>query len=113
MHRGGGQGHLLAGTALALPVDPRAEFVDKDKQACADATDLVLQLERRSEKQAEPMPIEIVVLEEDPVPDVPALPEGVTDIPSSSTGMEYPPAGTPVKVIGGASFNDALQAAAR
>jgi len=101
-------GVLLAGTALALPVDPRAEYVDKDKQACADATDLVLQLERRSEKQAEPMPIEIVVLEEDPVPDVPALPEGVTDIPSSSTGMEYPPAGTPVKVIGGASFNDAV-----
>ncbi|HMR13549.1 MAG TPA: VWA domain-containing protein [Arachnia sp.] len=104
-------GVLLSGTALSLPYDPRLEYVDKDKQACAEATDLVLQLERGSEKQAEPMPIEIVVLEEDPVPDVPALPEGVTDIPSSSTGLEYPPPGTPVKVIGGASFNDALEIA--
>jgi hypothetical protein len=93
MHRGGGQGHLLAGTALALPVDPRAEYVDKDKQACADATDLVLQLERRSEKQAEPMPIEIVVLEEDPVPTSPPCPRASpTSPPARRVWSIRPPA---------------------
>ena len=102
-------GMLLSGTALSLPLDPRAEFTDEDKKACAEATDLVLQVERDSEKRTGPVPVEIVVIEEAAVADAGALPEGVTDVPSSSTGMEYPPAGTPVKVIGGASFNDALE----
>lgn len=103
------QGVIAAGTVIAVQLDPRAQQPDARAKACAEADELVYELKRGNAKTAVTTDVEIRVMEEAPAADADSLPDGVASVPQdNSDQLTSPASGTPVSVVGGASFNDAL-----
>lgn len=102
-----GMGTLLSRTVVALPLDPRAANPSAADRSCAEANEFTLQIERSAADSA-PVPMELKIIEEQPVPDAGDLPDGVTEVQKGSAGLTSPASGTPEPVIGGTGFNDAL-----
>lgn len=102
-------GVIATGTVIAVQLDPRAQQPTADAQACAEAEELVYEVNRGIARTAATTDFEIRVMEEAPAIDADALPDGVTSVPrGNSEQLTSPASGTPVSVVGGASFNDAL-----
>lgn len=103
------QGVIAAGTVVAVQLDPRAQEPTASAKACAEADELVYELRRSSARTAVSTDVEIRVMEEPPAVNVESLPDGVASVPGdNSDELPSPASGTPVSVVGGTSFNDAL-----
>ncbi|AQP44727.1 VWA domain-containing protein [Tessaracoccus flavus] len=102
-------GVIATGTVVAVQLDPRAQQPTKSAEACAEAEELIYEVTRAKAKTAATTDVEIRVTEEAPAADAASLPDGVSSVPTSNADqLTSPASGTPVNVVGGASFNDAL-----
>ena len=108
----GKTGVVVGQTLVALPADPRNPASKGTKeQTCADAKDFYFKVARLPGSGGA-IPIEIRVMEEAPVENADQLPTGVQEVPSSnSEGVSSPATDNVTSVLGGASFNDALEVA--
>lgn len=101
---------IATGTVVAVQLDPRAQEPAKNAKACAEADELHYQVTRAKAKTAATTDVEIRIMEEPPAADADSLPDGVSSVPKgNSAQLASPASGTPVNVVGGASFNDALE----
>ena len=101
-----GRGVVAGGTVVAVPLDPRATKPVEKAVVCAEASEFVYQL-TRGKGEGGGSDTEIRVIEEPPVVDAASLPDGVPTVPDDKTPRISPANGTPARVIGGTSFNDA------
>lgn len=107
-----GFGTVVSLTALALPLDPRVSDPAEKHRACAEADELVFQLRRPSGRHSgDVTPFELRVIEEPPATNTAQLPPGIEDVPGHRSRAESPADGEPLDVVGGISFNDALEMA--
>ena len=108
----GKTGVVVGQTLVALPTDPRnPASKGTSDQACADAKEFYFKVERLPGSGGA-IPIEIRVMEEAPVENAGQLPTGVQEVPSNnSEGAGSPATDNVTSVLGGASFNDALEVA--
>ncbi len=93
-------------TMLALPLDPEDTGPTDQQRSCAQAESFVAKIERGPGKEGT-SPVEIRVVEEPPVANLPELPRGVAGVPHSDGSVRLAPSGTRQPVTGGAGFNDA------
>ncbi len=104
------EGVVQSRTVSAVPDAPRGAAVTPNP--CSEAGELSFAIERSKKADAQ-NPIEIRVIEEATPANLAALPQGVTDVPKdNSAQLTSPASGEPQPVVGGASFNDALEVAA-
>ncbi len=101
-------GVVVSRTLISMPENPRSGHVDPTGRSCAESTEFILSLERGA-GSGNAEPIEIRVIEEAPATNDSELPAGVDTLPGSGLTTSSPASGTPQQVIGGASFNDALE----
>lgn len=102
-------GVVATGTVVALPLDPRTQQPTDKAVACAEADEFIYEVTRSKGSTAVATDVEIRVIEETPVVNVESLPDGVATVPiDNSDELTSPASGTPVSVVGGTSFNDAL-----
>lgn len=104
-------GVVVGQTLLSMGRDPKpgAATPPSGSEKCAEAKELYFNVKRIKGTGGE-TPIEIRVIEEAPMENAGQLPAGVVDTPSASdSGAASPASGDPTSVVGGASFNDALE----
>lgn len=101
-----GRGVLGSGSVMALSVDPRATDPLSSVLECAEAEELVLEVERGQGNMGGTALVEIRVTEEPLASNATTLPDGAPNLDGATTVPENPE-GAPAPVTGGASFNDA------
>ena len=94
-------GHVFTIMTPAIAVDPN----NPEGQGCAESDTLIAEITADVSSTGS-QPIEILVMEEPAVADAGSLPSGISVFPSNLTPAT---AGTPTPVVGGVSFNDALE----
>lgn len=98
------QGYAVLASALVIsePADPAQAEPPKGQVDCAASQDLYLKLVRDA-SPAEPINVELSVIEEPGVSDAASLPAGISDV----AAVAAPTAAAPTAVVGAAGFADA------
>lgn len=105
----GKMGIIVGRTLLALPVDPMLPTPGADAKACGEASEFLVRVGRDMGVGGETQ-IEIRVIEESPAENVDQLPPGIQKVPkNNSDELTSPASGDPQPVVGGSSFNDAVE----
>lgn len=100
-------GKLFSQTVSTYGIDPRVSTPSSSIQECAEAEELILSIKRGKGDEAATLPTAIRVIEEPTPTNVDDLPDGVIDVPSSSTPINKPEPGEAKEVVGSPSFDEA------